>query len=78
MPEIGDIAITPTGKGTIIDTYTLLEMVKVKVRLKDGTDDLFQYKITDIQLTEDKDKRFQKSSDNNNEDLDTKELDKIR
>lgn len=51
MPQIGAIAITPMGKGTIIDTYTLLERVKVKVRLKDDTEEILQYNINEIQLT---------------------------
>ncbi|MDR7869676.1 MAG: stage 0 sporulation family protein [Tissierellaceae bacterium] len=78
MPQIGAIAMTPSGKGTIIDTYTLLEMVKVKVRLKDGTDDLFQYKITEIQLTGDIDSYYQKSVDNDTSEVDVKELDKLQ
>lgn len=51
MPQIGAIAITPLGKGTIVDSYTLLERVKVKVRLKDGTEDIIQYQIQDIEVT---------------------------
>ena len=50
-PQVGAIAITPMGRGVIIDTYTLLERAKVKVRLKDGTDDLFQYQIDELELT---------------------------
>ena len=40
MPQVGTIIITPKGRGTIVDTYTLLERVKAKVRLEDNTDDL--------------------------------------
>lgn len=50
-PQVGAIAITPMGRGVIIDTYTLLERAKVKVRLKDGTDDLFQYQIDELEIT---------------------------
>jgi cell fate regulator YaaT (PSP1 superfamily) len=50
-PQAGAIAITPMGRGVIIDTYTLLERAKVKVRLKDGTDDIFQYQIDELELT---------------------------
>ena len=50
-PQVGAIAITPMGRGVIIDTYTLLERAKVKVRLKDGTDDIFQYQIDELELT---------------------------
>lgn len=50
-PQIGSIAITPMGRGIIIDTYTLLERAKVRVRLKDGTDDILQYQIDELQIT---------------------------
>ena len=51
MPEVGEYAITEYGRGTIVDTYTLLERVKVKVRLEDGTEDYMQYQIDEIKLT---------------------------
>lgn len=51
MPEIGEYAITEHGKGTIVETYTLLERVKVKVRLEDGTEDFMQFQVDDIKLT---------------------------
>lgn len=76
MPQIGAIAITPEGKGTIIDTYTLLERVKVKVRLKDGTDDVFQYGINDIELTGKIDPSYQKVIENDEKYI--KELDKLQ
>ena len=78
MPQVGDIALTPLGKGTITNTYTLLETVKVKVRLKDGTDDLFQYKVSDIKLTGETDYSYQKSVDNDEVDVNAKELDKLQ
>ena len=59
MPQVGAIVKTPQGRGTIVETYTLLETVKVKVRLKDGTDDLFQFKIRDIKITGDFDASYQ-------------------
>lgn len=67
MPQVGAIVKTPQGRGTIVETYTLLETVKVKVRLKDGTDDLFQFKIRDIKITGDFDSSYQKSVANNEE-----------
>lgn len=60
MPQVGAIVITPVGKGIVIDTYTLLERVKVKVRLSDGTDDLIQYQIEDIKITGDIDPAYEK------------------
>ena len=58
MPAIGTIVITPEGRGTVVDTYTLLEMVKVKVRLKDDTEDLFNHKIDEIIITNEKDPQY--------------------
>lgn len=52
MPEVGTMAITPVGRGTIIETYTLLETVKVRVRLEDGVEDVVQYHIGDIVITD--------------------------
>ena len=74
MPNVGDIALTPLGKGIIIDTYTLLETVKVKVRLKDGSDDLLQYKISDIKLTGEKDSSYLRVVENGEADQRIKEL----
>ena len=58
MPKLGDVAITEMGKGTIVYTYTLLETVKVRVKLEDGTEDLFKYPIKDIELTGERDNAF--------------------
>lgn len=76
MPQVGAVAMTPEGRGIIIDTYTLLERVKVRVRLKDGTDDVFQYGIGDIQLTGKIDPSYQKNMDR--DEVYTKELDKLQ
>lgn len=62
MPRMGTVAITPEGKGTIIDSYTLLEMVKVRVTLEDGTEDVINYKVSDIELTKKIDPRFLKDN----------------
>ena len=50
-PQVGSIAMTPMGRGIIIDTYTLLERAKVRVKLKDGTEDIFQYQIDELEIT---------------------------
>ncbi|HZJ99051.1 MAG TPA: stage 0 sporulation family protein [Tissierellaceae bacterium] len=77
MPQVGAIALTPEGKGTITETYTLLETVKVKVSLKDGTHDLFQYKVSDIELTGDIDPLYQKTPDMDGA-VDIKELNNLQ
>lgn len=60
MPHIGAIVNTPEGKGTVVETFTLLEKVKVKVRLKDNTDDLLYFQIKDIQDTGQIDPAYEK------------------
>ncbi|HLR21505.1 MAG TPA: stage 0 sporulation family protein [Tissierellaceae bacterium] len=50
MPEIGDIAKTPKGVGRIVQTNTLLEEVKVRVRLEDDMEDIFKFHIDQIEL----------------------------
>lgn len=51
MPQVGEYVMTEYGRGTIVDTYTLLERVKVKVKLEDGTEDYMQYQIDEIKPT---------------------------
>ena len=60
MPEAGDIVVTPEGKGVIIDTYTLLESVKAKVTLADGTDDILEFQVDEIKSTGKVDLKYQK------------------
>lgn len=58
MPQVGYVAITPQGKGTIIDSYTLLERVKVRVKLEDDTEDILQFHISEIKVTKERDRSF--------------------
>jgi len=62
IPPTGSIVITPMGKGIILDTYTLLEKAKVKVKLKDGTDDIFYYHIDELELTGEVDRSYSRTS----------------
>ncbi len=50
-PDIGAIVVTPKGKGTVVETYTLLEKVKVRVTLEDKTEDLITFPIVEIEDT---------------------------
>lgn len=77
MPELGRIAITPVGRGPIVDTYTLLERVKVRVKLEDDTEDLLNFHISEIKLTNKKDSRYIKVEETiayNGEDVCLKDL----
>lgn len=51
MPEVGVIVLTPEGPGTIIDTYVLLEMIKIKVRLEDDTEEVFNHRVDEVIIT---------------------------
>lgn len=67
MPQIGTIVITEMGKGTVVETYTLLERVKVKVKLEDGTEDLFQFQIDEIEISGEIDFRYAKANEDDQE-----------
>ncbi len=77
MPEVGRIAITPMGKGTIVDTYTLLERVKVRVTLEDGTEDILQYHIKDIKVTKKRDPKYRKNEEYTDYNNDTNNLENL-
>ncbi|HAE91414.1 PSP1 domain-containing protein [Tissierella praeacuta] len=75
MPQIGAIVITPEGRGTVVETFTLLEKVKVKVRLKDNTDDLLYFHIQDIEDTGQIDAAYEKVIESVNEIIEEVEID---
>lgn len=52
LPEIGSIVMTPQGKGIVIETNTLLEIAKVKVKLPDDTDEIIPFAIDEIEQVE--------------------------
>lgn len=54
MPEVGSIVLTPLGKATVIEVYTLLETVKVRGKLEDDTEDFFLYNVDDLEILETK------------------------
>lgn len=64
-PQVGAIVITPMGRGIIIDTYTLLERAKVRVRLKDGTDDIIQYQLEELEITGEIDPAYERMDSQN-------------
>ena len=64
MPDIGTIVLTPVGKGTVVEVYTIMEMVKVKVLLEDDTEDLFTYKVDEITITEERDPQYGEKEEN--------------
>ncbi|NLJ78294.1 MAG: stage 0 sporulation family protein [Tissierellia bacterium] len=62
MPEVGTIAITPKGKGTIIRTHTIVERVEVRIRMDDDTDEVYGYGIDEITITDEIDPRYMNGS----------------
>ncbi|WMM24403.1 stage 0 sporulation family protein [Tissierella sp. MB52-C2] len=78
MPHVGDIIITPEGKGTVVETFTLLEKVKAKVKLQDNTEDLLYFLVKDITNTGEIDPAYIKEREEiieiSDEDIDIKIL----
>lgn len=57
MPRVGEIVETERGVGTVIDTYTIQELLKVQFRNDDDTEiELFE--ISDVKRTHKMDKEF--------------------
>lgn len=57
MPRVGEIVETEKGVGTVIDTYTIQELLKVQFRTDDDTEiELFE--ISDVKRTHKMDKEF--------------------
>lgn len=78
IPDVGAIVETPMGTGVITDTYTLLEKVRVKVRLEDDTDDLIFFKIDEIKETGKYDKNYtSRKNFNQEEQVNIRELKKL-
>ncbi len=58
MPSVGTIVLTPYGKGTVVETFTLAEMLKVRVRKEDDTEEIMSYKVDEVIVTEEKDSKY--------------------
>ncbi|NLY76755.1 MAG: stage 0 sporulation family protein [Tissierellia bacterium] len=55
LPSVGTIVLTPVGPGTVEETYTLPQMVKVRVKLEDDVEELHNYRVDEIIITQEKD-----------------------
>ncbi|SHH46368.1 Cell fate regulator YaaT, PSP1 superfamily (controls sporulation, competence, biofilm development) [Caloranaerobacter azorensis DSM 13643] len=49
LPEIGALVVTPNGNGIVVETNTLLELVKVKVKQGD-TEEMFLFSVDEIEV----------------------------
>lgn len=69
IPAVGSIVLTPEGKGTVVETFTLLQMVKVRVKLEDDTEELVNYKVDEIILTDEKDPDYEVEEEEDIDDI---------
>ncbi len=56
LPKYGDRVRTALGTGTITSVYTLAETAQVRVRLKDGTDDMMVFDVDELEVIKNKQK----------------------
>lgn len=71
MPSVGAIIKSQDGVGVVISSYTLLQSVRAKIKLADGSEDIFNYEIDEIELTGKYDpsyQRYSSSRDHSNDD----------
>ncbi|KNF09824.1 stage 0 sporulation protein YaaT [Gottschalkia purinilytica] len=52
LPPVGATVMTPRGKGIVMETVTLLELAKVKVKGEDDTEEIVPFLIEEIELLE--------------------------
>lgn len=60
IPAVGTVVITPHGRGTVVDTYTLPQMLKIRVRQDDDTEEIYNHKIDEVIITKEKNKKYSK------------------
>lgn len=53
LPKVGVMVETPMGQGVVTETNTLLEKVKAKVKLEDGTEDIISFPLDKIKVIKD-------------------------
>lgn len=61
IPPLGTIVITEDGKGVVINSDTLKEEIKVRVKVEKDLEDIRTYNIKDVKFTRDFDKKYLKS-----------------
>jgi len=69
MPSVGTIVLTPIGQGTVEETFTLAQMVKVRVKLEDGTEELHNYRVDEIIVTQEKDSKYEEQNEESSEEF---------
>lgn len=78
LPSVGSIVMTPNGKGVVVETNTLLEVAKVKVKLPDDSEDIIPFVIDEIKEVEKPVEPIDKSTNIDIEDIeDIKKLEEL-
>ncbi|MDO5718145.1 MAG: stage 0 sporulation family protein [Tissierellia bacterium] len=67
IPPVGTVVITEQGKGTVVDTYTLLELLKVKLKTDDDVEEIKTYLLDEVKITRERDKKYFKANDDDNQ-----------
>lgn len=62
LPRMGTVVITEDGRGPIVGRETLQEVIKVRVKLEDDTEEIRSYPVSEVEVTREVDKRYR---DNN-------------
>lgn len=52
IPSVGSAVMTPNGRGIVVETNTLLETAKVKVKLPDDTEDIIPFAVDELKEIE--------------------------
>ncbi|MDO5754858.1 MAG: stage 0 sporulation family protein [Tissierellia bacterium] len=52
MPQYGDYGKTEDGEGPVVETNTLMETVKMRIQLTDGTEEIMEYSVDDVEFME--------------------------
>lgn len=69
IPPVGTVVLTPTGEGTVEDYYTLAQMLKVRVKSENDTEEILNYRVDEIIVTDKKKPNCEKKQnrkENNN------------
>lgn len=58
IPHVGTIVLTKDGKGVVVNTDTLKEEVKVRVKVENDMEDIKTYSVDEIKFTKQVDKSY--------------------
>jgi len=67
MPSVGTVVLTPKGQGVVEETFTLPQIVKVRVKLDDDSEDIYNYRVDEIIITQEKDSNYEQNDESSEE-----------